>query len=57
MDDLPSFQIAFMPTYLPADLQIGPRVTFDSTVGAILESSRNENGTQFLIESHYGLLQ
>lgn len=52
MDDLPSFQIAFMPTYLPADLQIGPRVTFDSTVGAILESSRNENGTQFLIECH-----
>lgn len=37
IDDQPLFQISFIPSYLPADLQISLRVTFDSTVGAMLE--------------------
>lgn len=37
MDDQPLFQISFMPSYVPVDLQISLRVTFDSTVGAMLE--------------------
>lgn len=46
IDDQPLFQISFIPSYLPADLQIGLRVTFD--VGAMLEmtySSKITNAT------------
>jgi hypothetical protein len=49
MDDQPLFQISFLPSYVPADLQISLWVTFDSTVGAMLErtySSKITNATR-----------